>query len=280
MAKIGVQMMMLREAINKEGVYSVFEKLSKIGVSCVEVSQVPMTKENVAEMKRACADFNIEIAALSASLEAMFPGMESLTENYDKIVNDCKELNCNYLRIGMLPFNYIGSLEKSMDFALKAEKMAEKLEKDNIKLYYHNHHIEFVKYDGKYLLDIIKENTNKMGFEIDVHWVQRGGENPVEFIKKYKNRLELLHLKDYRIVEPSFDGIDSKDLKKFMEAFTNVVQFAEVGEGSLDFAKIIPAGIDAGAKYLLIEQDVTYGKDPLDCIATSINNLAKLGYKN
>lgn len=279
MVKIGVQMMMLKDAVNKDGVYNVFEKLSNMGVKCVEVSQIPMTQENVELMKKASEDFGIEIAALSASLEPMMPGMESLSNDYEKIVKDCKTLSCNYLRVGMLPFNYIGSLEKSMEFAYKVEEMANKLEKDGIKLYYHNHHIEFIKYDGKYLLDIIKDNTKKMGFEIDVHWVQRGGENPVEFIKKYDGRLELLHLKDYKVVSPDFSGLDPKDFMKFMKAFTDVIHFAEVGEGSLDFSKIIPAGIGAGAKYLLIEQDMTYGKDPYDCIKTSLNNLKKLGYE-
>ena len=43
--------------------------------------------------------------------------------------------------------------------------------------------LEFQKYDGEYLLDMIKNNTSKLGFELDVHWIQRAGVNPVEFVK-------------------------------------------------------------------------------------------------
>lgn len=278
--KIGVQLMVLREQIIKDGVYPALEKLAKIGFKCIEVSQVQMTPENVAQMKKACEDFGIDIAAMSAAVEPMMPGMESLSADFDKIVADCKTLDCNYLRIGMLPFNYLGSLEKSMAFAKKAEEMAVKLEEHGIKLYYHNHHVEFVKYDGKYLLDIIRDNTTKLGFEIDVHWVQRGGENPAEYIKTFKNRLELLHLKDYKIVEPDFTDCSPADMKKFMQAFADVVRFAEIGEGSLNFPEIIKSGIETGAKYLLIEQDDTYGKDPYDCLALSKENLIKMGYKD
>ncbi len=85
-----------------------------------------------------------------------------------------------------------------------------------ISFYYHNHHIEFIKYEGKYLLDLIRDNTNKLGFEIDVHWVQRGGEDPEKYIKGYKGKLELLHLKDYKVVEPDFSALDPKDMQKFM----------------------------------------------------------------
>ncbi len=278
-AKIGVQMMIFRELVKKDGAYEVLKKISDIGFKCVEISQVDMTSENVAEIKRACEDFGIDIAAMSASLEAMMPGMEALSTDYDKIVADCKTLNCDYLRIGMMPFNYLNSKELNMEFANKVEAMAEKLEADDIKLYYHNHHVEFIKYDGQYMLDIIRDNTSKMGFEIDVHWVQRGGLNPVEYIKGYKGRLELLHLKDYRIGAPDFSNC-GQDMMKMFGAFMNIVQFAEIGEGNLDFPAIIESGIETGAKYLIIEQDDTYGKDPYEALALSRANLIKMGYED
>ena len=40
------------------------KKLHELGFGAVEVSQIPMTTENVAELKRASEDFNIEIAAI------------------------------------------------------------------------------------------------------------------------------------------------------------------------------------------------------------------------
>ncbi len=280
MAKIGVQMMIFRELIAKEGVYEVMKRIKEIGFSVVEVSQVQMTPENVEGLRKACEDFNMDIAALSASLEAMMPGMESLTTDFDKIVADCKTLNCNYLRIGMMPFQYLTSKEACLDFAKRCDEVAEKLAEHGIQLYYHTHHAEFVKYDGKYLLDILRDSTNKLGFEIDVHWVQRGGLNPVEFLKTYKGRLELVHLKDYRIATPNFEGIDPKDFMKFFAAFVNIVQFAEIGEGNLDMPAIIDSSIEAGANYFIIEQDDTYGVDPFECLTTSRNNLVKMGYES
>ena len=75
-------------------------KISELGYHAVEVSQIPMTPENVAELKRASGDFDIKIAAMSAGLEPMLPGApgETLTNDFDKIVSDCKTLNCNFLR--------------------------------------------------------------------------------------------------------------------------------------------------------------------------------------
>jgi len=170
----------------------------------------------------------------------------------------------------------MGSYEKAVAFAKQADEMAVRLKEHGIDLYYHNHHVEFVKYDGKYLLDIIRENAPHLGFELDIHWIHRGGENEVEIIKKYANSIRLLHLKDYRIAEFHIP----EDRSKFAEAFSGIVQFAEVGEGSLPIKECIEAGFAGGSKYFLIEQDDCYGRDPFESLTISRNNLIKLGYED
>ncbi|WHZ03901.1 sugar phosphate isomerase/epimerase [Neobacillus sp. YX16] len=278
--KIGVQMMMLKGKVEELGVYETMRKVRELGYGAVEVSQIPMTTENVAELKRASEDFDIKIAALSAAVEPMVPGMpgETLSNDFDKIVSDCKTLNCNFLRIGMMPLTVMGHKDKIMEFIDKAEGLAHRLAEHGIELYYHTHHLEFQKYDGVYLLDLIKNNTTKLGFELDVHWIQRAGENPVEFVKKYKGRISLLHLKDYRIGQMDLSEVDFKDMAKFMHIFTNTIEFAELGEGNLDLKAIIEAGLESGAQYFLVEQDNTYGRDPFECLEVSANHLRNLGY--
>ncbi|GGM37970.1 sugar phosphate isomerase [Paraliobacillus quinghaiensis] len=280
--KIGVQMMMLKGKVEELGVYETMRRLNQLGYRAVEVSQIPMTEENVLEFRRASEDFDIEIAALSAPLEPMLPGMggETLNNNFDKIVSDCKTLNCRYLRIGMLPLNKMSDKNKIMAFINDAEAMAVRLAERGIELYYHTHHIEFQKYDGEYLLDMMKNNTSKLGFELDVHWIQRAGENPVKIIEQYRDRIALLHLKDYRIGKLDVGEEDLKDMGQFFGKFTNLIEFAEVGEGNLDINAVIHAGLKSGAQYFLIEQDDTYGKDSFDCLKISGDNLRKLGYSD
>lgn len=275
--------MMLKEKFEELGAYETLKKVSEIGYNAVEISQIPMTPENVAEIKRATKDFGMEIASLSAGLKPVQEGQESLTTDFDKIVADCKTLDATILRIGMLPFDAMASLEKVIEFCHEANDVAEKLAEHGIKLYYHNHHIEFKKYDGKYLLDIIREEAPLLGFELDVHWVQRGGKNPVSVLKDYAGKVDLVHLKDYRVASippEAFDALKKGDSATFMTAFTNIIQFAELGEGSLDLPEIIEQSIASGARYLLVEQDDQYGRDPFDCLITSRDYLYNAGYKN
>jgi sugar phosphate isomerase/epimerase len=63
-----------------------------------------------------------------------------------------------------------------------------------------------------------------------------------------------------------------------MSAFVGVVQFAEVGEGNLDWPAIIEQSLASGAEYLLVEQDDTYGRDPFESLRISRDNLVALGY--
>ena len=280
---IGVQMMMLRGGVQEMGAYAVLKKLAEIGYHCIEISQIPMTPENVAEIKRACDDFEIEVAACSAALEPMMGGRrmgDTLATDFDKIVADCKALDCSLLRIGMLPVAYMGDQEKALAFVARAEEMAARLAEHDIDLYYHNHHVEFEEYDGKYLMDIIRDSTQRLGLELDVHWIQYGGENPVRYIRQCAGRIKLIHLKDYRIKFDLSTLAGEMNMEKFRAAFMGAVQFAEVGEGNLPMKEIIDTGLACGSEYFLIEQDDTYGRDPFDCLITSRDNLIEMGYQD
>ncbi len=280
MAKFGVQLMNFREQVKELGIYEVMKRSKEIGYNYVEMSQIETSKENIDGIKKACGDYGMTVAAMSAAVEPSNPGQEALSTDFDKIIADCKTLDCNFLRVGILPFSYVGSLDKALDFSRICDEYAQKLAEHGIKLYYHNHHVEFMKYDGKYLLDIMRDTTKLLGFELDVHWIQRGGENPSQYIKGYNSRLELLHLKDFKVIEPDFSGIVAGDRASHFKAFSDVIRFAEIGEGNLDFPTIINTGIELGTKYMFVEQDDTYGKDPFDSLALSQKNLVAMGFSD
>ena len=284
---IGVQMSTI--APNKMPKFDAYEsmaRLADIGYKCIEISQVPMSKENIAGFRRAIDEIGLNVAAVSAGV-GYWPGMPGETlsrpDDFKKMVDDAKALDCDMMRIGAMPIQNMLDFNKAVDFAKEADECAHKLREHSIDLYYHNHHFEFVRHNGKYLLDILKENTQLMGFELDTHWIQRGGENPVEFIKKYAGRIRLLHLKDFRIgrfQEPE-GGLDMTSMESIMKMYkqmSDLIEFAEVGEGSIDMPACIEAGLAGGSEYFLVEQDQTYGRDPFEALKISRDNLVKMGY--
>ncbi|RJX70998.1 sugar phosphate isomerase/epimerase [Vibrio sinensis] len=280
--QIAVQMMMLKDKVAENGIYETLKTLSGMGFKAVEISQLDMTEENVVAMEKAIQDFDINICSLSAYTQQIHPSfpVDSFDLHYDKIVSDAKRLNVEYLRIGMLPFSMFGDADKVVQFAKEMDKWGEKLSAEGIKLFYHNHHLEFDKVDGKSYFDMLLENTNpeNIGFEIDVHWIQRSGLNPVTVIENLQGRAELVHLKDFRIATPDPEAMMGALAKGDMSVFFNAIQFAEIGEGNLDFKAIIEACERTGVKYLPIEQDDTYGRDPFESLQISMDNLKALGF--
>ncbi len=281
---IGVMLMMVKEEVAKSGIYAVMERLKEMGFNAVEVSQIAMTPEFVSELDRACRELDMEVASLSCNLAPLFPGSkaagDNLTEDFDKIVQDCKTLRCNTLRTGMLPMNCMESWEAAMKFTEDCEFYAKRLKDLGINYYYHAHHMEMTFFNGERMLDAMRDRTQHLGFELDTHWMWRGGADPVEYIKTFKDRIHLLHLKDYRIGKVDFNSYPVPDDKKINYMFDDIVQFAEVGEGALDMPEIIKTALECGTKYFLIEQDDFYGCDPFESIALSRANLVDMGFED
>jgi len=216
---------------------------------------------------------------MNVNLEHDPKGEPSLADNFDELVSYGHKLNCEYFRIGMMPAWAFGKEDAHFRLAGIMEDAGKRLLAEGIHFYYHHHEIEFQKYSGgKYGLEIFLENTNPkhVGIELDTHWLQFGGQNPVHWIKKLKGRADLVHLKDYRIVMP-LEGVKGEETSP-KENRKKIVQFAEIGTGNLDMKEIINTCIETGVKYLPIEQDTSYQLSPYESIGLSIDTIKAMGF--
>ena len=122
-------------------------------------------------------------------------------------------------------------------------------------LAYHNHDFEFVPFDDgttPFHLLMTETDPRDVKLELDVYWVAKAGQDPVQYLKDGQDRILLVHLKDL-----ASDG-----------------STAEVGGGVLDFERIVRAALLAGVKHLFVEQDTS--ADPLASIGASLRFLERL----
>ena len=282
MARIGVQLMMVRDKVAADGMLPVLQRVADLGYTAVEVSQIPTDAATIAAIDQGRRDLGLEVAALSVGLKkGPTTTGDAVDTDFAKIVDDCRRLDCRYTRIGMMPFEAMVTKDAVVRFAEDAEAAAQRLAAEGITLAYHNHHVDFAKHDGETLFDIVRRVSPSVHFEIDVHWVQRGGKNPVDVLRDYAGKVELVHLKDYRVATlppTALESLAAGDLAGFYQAFTGNIQFAEVGAGNIDFGAVIPQAVASGAEYLLVEQDDLYGRDAYDCLADSMAHIRTLGY--
>lgn len=282
MAVLGVQMMMLKDQVAEKGMWPVLEKIAGMDLQAVEVSQIPMNEENTAALERGVKELGLEVGALSVALKpGPMANADTLAEDYDKIVSDCKRLSCRFVRIGMMPFEAMVSKEATEAWAAEVEPYAAKLKEEGITLCYHNHHVDLTRFGDERIFDIVRRVAPSLGFEVDLHWVQRGGMAPLDMLETYSGVCKIIHVKDYRVTglpQEALDLMMEGKIEEGYDKFVNIIQFAEVGQGNMNWPKLLPAAIDAGAEYFFIEQDLTYGRDPWDCIADSREYLKSIGY--
>ena len=123
-----------------------------------------------------------------------------------------------------------------------------------LQLCYHNHAFEFERFDGKAGLDILFESADPelVKAEIDTYWVEFAGANVLEYLRKYAGRVPLVHLKDMA-------GDGTRD-------------FAEIGQGIMDWNSVFLAAEAAKSKWYIVEQD-RCSRPPLQSARMSIEYL-------
>ena len=186
--------------------------------------------------------------------------VERLNNDTERFVEEHKLWNCRYTAIGgFFPKGDI-TAQHWIDFAKQYNAAAGKLAGSGISVGYHNHSHELVKYDGKQALQHLIEYLDPgVWFEIDTYWITHGGGDPIEWINKVAGRIPCVHLKDMSI---------RHDRTQYM---------AEVGVGNLNWRGIIDACKRAGVQWYIVEQDDTYGIDPIESLRISFEYLKVLG---
>ena len=282
MAVVGLQLMMLKDRINEKGMYEVLREVRELDIDAVEVSQVEMTDELIDDLVRGRADFGVETAAMSASIAPGGNGFALETE-FDRAVEACRKTGSRFLRIGMMPFTAMTSKAATEEWAASVEPYAARLAEQGITLCYHNHHVDLIQFEGERIFDVVRRVAPSLLFEVDLHWVQRGGMAPLDMLEAYAGVCKLIHVKDFRVAPMPADAVEKLqakelDMKDFYGIFLSLAQFAEVGQGNMNWPALLPAAQKAGAEYFLIEQDDTYGRDPIDSIRESREYLKSIGY--
>jgi sugar phosphate isomerase/epimerase len=169
-----------------------------------------------------------------------------------QVVERLQKLGCNLTAYGWPAGIKFDTLPEVKSFAARLNAAGKVLHAAGQVLCYHNHQIEFRRLGGKPVLEILFEETDAryLQGEPDTYWVQNGGGDPVAWCKRLKNRLPILHMKDYTVNA------------------SNQPTFAEIGNGNLDWPRIITAAEKAGCKWFCVEQDTCPG-DPFDSLKQS-----------
>ena len=128
---------------------------------------------------------------------------------------------------------------------------------------YHNHGYSFEKVNGVYLQDVLMNETDKnlVDYEMDIYWVVVAGEDPIKWFDKHPGRFTHCHVKDYLKIDES-PGYETCTL----------------GQGIIDFSKIIEHGIKRGLETLIVEQEEYRGSTPMRAAKSNVSYMQNLKF--
>ena len=190
-------------------------------------------------------------------------------KNADRQFEAAKKVGFKYFVVPIPPMGMFTFDNKTMVMGMKGSvedlakilnELGEKASGYGLQLLYHNHDFEFMpNEDGVVPIDYLLEHVNAehVNFEMDLFWVTKAGADPVAYFEKYPGRFKLWHVKDM-----GANGL-----------------FAPVGEGSIDFKRILSGKEKSGMEYYFVEQDMTFDKKPLEAIKISHEALKEIGFK-
>ena len=257
---VGLQLYTIRDAMAAD-VPGSLEKVSDLGYKYVELADYSDGKfygYAPAEFRKIVNDLGMEVLSSHTKVEA-----EGITLDNAKIMAEAHATLgakfCVQPWIEERDRNIESYKRMIGDWNLVARIMKD----TGIQFGYHNHNFEFDNIDGvvPYYDIFMKEmDADLITMELDLFWVSKAGQDPVEMFSRYPGRFQLLHFKDMATEEAPFFDVTKDDI-------------VAVGAGVIDFKAILAAKEVAGMKHFFVEDDNQGMGKPFEAIETSISNL-------
>lgn len=251
-ALIGAQMYTAREFCKTPAdIAKSCAKVKAMGYDGIQVSAFGPIEP--AELKRILDGEGLACAATHISLDRM-------KNEPEKVIEEHQLWGCKYTAIGGFFPKEAWTRPLFEEFAATYNGVAAKFADSGIRIGYHNHSHELSPVDGQPPLGLLMELCDPaIWFEIDTYWIQHGGGDPAAWIDRVPGRIPCVHFKDMTIT-PKREH-----------------KMCEIGDGNLNWPRIIQSCRNAGVEWYLVERD-SGDLDPFDSLKKSIENMrGKLG---
>ena len=140
--------------------------------------------------------------------------------------------------------------------AAEFNRFGESLQRVGLKFAYHNHDTDFRPLPGGELgYDILLAECDPklVRMELDLYWISKAGRDPLAYFAKWPGRFPMLHMKD----------------------MTGSGAMANVGQGRIDWGRILDKRREAGVEHFFVERDNP--SSPIEDIRASYAYMARLG---
>ncbi|MBC6996972.1 sugar phosphate isomerase/epimerase [Cytophaga sp. FL35] len=214
-------------------------------------------------------DFKAYLTEISLTPVSTHQGSVTM-ENAEQMMADVKAAGFEYFVIPVPPmgtFTFdpetrtMGMTSTPKELSDVVNELGKKANAAGLQLLYHNHDFEFMEDEnGVVPIDYLLENSDPkyVNFQMDLYWVTKAGADPLAYFEKYPGRFKIWHVKD----------MDDQG------------RFAPVGQGEINFKRILDQKEKSGMEYYMVEQDMTFdGLEPLEAIEISHEGIKEIGFE-
>jgi sugar phosphate isomerase/epimerase len=238
-ARIGLQLYTIRDECNRD-LEATLRAVAGQGYEGVELWQ--LHGHPPARVRAWLDDVGLAAAGCHARLDALEGELPALAEELGTLGTD---------RVAL---SWIDPPESREDGVAKVERVAAaalRAQEAGLRLGFHNHWGELAALDGgETFLDLLRElPADLLWLELDLGWIWHAGADPVSELERSSGRCPLVHVKDFL----SRDGRDD----------------VPVGDGAVGYERVVPAAVDAGAEWLIVEED-EIGEPALEQVERSL----------
>jgi sugar phosphate isomerase/epimerase len=205
---------------------------------------------------------------------SMHTDLFTLQTRMGELAEAAHGLGASYVTLPALPAELRVTLDDYRRVADTFNAVGQAASRHGVRFAYHNHGYGLAPVDGKIPLDTLIEATDPANvfLELDTYWMAAGGADSRDYLRRYKGRFRLMHLKDMRGTH-RFSG-DGGDPAQWIELFPHMTH---LGNGSLDIKGIVAEGRKSGVEHFFVEQD--RADDVLAAIKASASHLRKIGFR-
>ena len=238
--KMGYQLYSIRDRMAERPI-DTLKALKAVGYEDFEVYGYDDTKNLIygfspSEFKSILDDLGLSVTSGHYGFSPYLKKSDDAIKGFvDRCIVAAKKMDSKYITWPWLDPDY----RNMEDFKLMAEKLniiGEQVTKTGLGFAYHNHGFEFEDYDGDNGYEVIIRDTDPelVKLQMDMYWVMHSSKTtPKELVNRQPGRIVMWHIKDMDTVNRDY---------------------TELGNGSINYLKVLPDPKQSGLEYYYLEQ--------------------------
>ncbi len=257
-SQIGIQLYTLRDQVgNDPG--AVFSKVAAAGYGKVETYGY----ENARFFGKTAKEFGGLLKNNNLTSPSGHYGMDKFLfdngngDDVKELIDVANTLGQEYIVIPHLEEQRRTTIAQYQRIVGKMNEAGTLCKAGGVQLGYHNHDFEFMPLEGSsgYTVLLKESDPSLVKLEMDIYWVVRAGQDPLDLMTKHPGRFTQWHV---------------KDMSK-----TNRDENTEIGNGTIDFKKIFASTQLSGLQHFYLEQESNYKPDAYGSIAASAQYISQ-----